>query len=109
MREFSREDERKLCIVFDNPAVGVISEAAYERAVNLAASLAWHFSSQDAEVSFLVAGQERVVEVNEFLARLAVIEPTADAMGNRFALDVLREIKLGQQWRIQHRAHRADA
>ena len=27
VREFSREDERKLCIVFDNPAAGVISGA----------------------------------------------------------------------------------
>ena len=27
VREFSREDERKLCIVFDNPAAGLISEA----------------------------------------------------------------------------------
>ncbi|MGC2258311.1 MAG: DUF58 domain-containing protein [Candidatus Sulfotelmatobacter sp.] len=92
VREFSREDERKLCIVFDNPGVGVISEAAYERAVNLAASLAWHFSSQDAEVSFLVAGQERVVEIDEFLARLAVVEPHD---GQPLRADVLREINLG--------------
>ena len=27
VREFSREDERKLCIVFDNPAAGLISDA----------------------------------------------------------------------------------
>ena len=44
VREFAREDERKLCIVFDNPAREEISESSYERAVNLAASLAWHFS-----------------------------------------------------------------
>ena len=59
VREFSREDERKLCIVFDNPDAGVISEPAYERAVNLTASLAWHFSSQDAEVSFECPGHGR--------------------------------------------------
>jgi len=75
VREFSREDERKLCIVFDNPPAGLISAQAYERAVNLAASLAWHFSEQDAEVSFVVSGQGRGVELHEFLARLAVIEP----------------------------------
>jgi uncharacterized protein (DUF58 family) len=74
VREFSREDERKLCIVFDNPAAGLISAPAYERAVNLAASLAWHFSSQDAEVSFVVSGHGRSTDVHEFLARLAVIE-----------------------------------
>ncbi len=79
VREFSREDERKLCIVFDNPAAGLISSPAYEQAVNLAASLAWHFSSQDAEVSFVVSGHGRGTDVHEFLARLAVIEAQADS------------------------------
>jgi uncharacterized protein (DUF58 family) len=78
VREFSREDERKLCIVFDNPAAGVISEPAYERAVNLAASLAWHFSSQDAELSFVVSGHGRGVDLHEFLAQLAVVEPKTE-------------------------------
>jgi uncharacterized protein (DUF58 family) len=78
VREFSREDERKLCIVFDNPAAGLISAQAYEKAVTLAASLAWHFSSQDAEVSFVVSGFGRGTDVHEFLARLAVIEAQGD-------------------------------
>jgi uncharacterized protein (DUF58 family) len=75
VREFSREDERKLCIIFDNPGTGVLSAEAYERAVNLGASLAWHFSSQQAEVSFMVPGLGRGTELHEFLARMAVIEP----------------------------------
>src|SRR5205807_7086054 len=89
VREFSREDERKLCIVFDNPEAGMISEQAYERAVNLAASLAWNFSAQDAEVSYQVAGQGSSNEVHEFLARLAGIEPLAvDALpGTRAPVD----------------------
>lgn len=110
VREFSREDERKLCIVFDNPAAGLISGPAYERAVNLAASLAWHFSSQDAEVSFALSGHGRGTDVHEFLARLAVIEAQPDSKmpdrpqtGNLrdvlredvFKKDVLREIDLG--------------
>jgi uncharacterized protein (DUF58 family) len=110
VREFSREDERKLCIVFDNPAAGVISSPEYEGAVNLAASLAWHFSSQDAEVCFVVSGHGRSTDVHEFLARLAVIEAHADSKmpdpprtGNlrdvlredAFEKDVLREINLG--------------
>jgi uncharacterized protein (DUF58 family) len=103
VREFSREDERKLCIIFDNPAAGAISGAAYERAVNLAASLAWHFSSQDAEVSFVVAGHGRGTDVHEFLARLAVIQAHPDAEApqpqngssrNVSQEDVLREINL---------------
>jgi len=96
VREFSREDERKLCIVFDNPPAGRISEPAYERGVDLAASLAWHFSSQDAEVSFLVSGYPRSSDLHEFLARLAVIEPQPE-MWNTAPLggDALREMNLG--------------
>ncbi len=75
VREFSREDERKLRIVFDNPIAGLISEAAYEHAVSVAASFAWHFSLQDARLSFVVSGQEPVSDLHEFLARLAVVEP----------------------------------
>jgi uncharacterized protein (DUF58 family) len=105
VREFSREDERKLSIVFDNPPAGLISEKEYERGVNLAASLAWHFSSQDAEVSFVVAGQGRSEDLHEFLARLAVVEPHGGRMGSghragksasgRLEEDPLREISLG--------------
>ena len=99
VREFSREDERKLCIIFDNPAAGMISGQAYERAVNLAASLAWHFSSQDAEVSFAVTGTGRSADLHNFLAWLAVIEPrqdshTADARGTA-PQALLREIDHG--------------
>jgi len=104
VREFSREDERKLCIVFDNPEAGLISEQAYERGVNLAASLAWHFSAQDAELSFVVPGHARGDDLHEFLARLAVIEPEKyphTAPDSRTGLprsareDVLREMGLG--------------
>jgi len=105
VREFSREDERKLCIVFDNPAAGLISGPAYEQAVSLAASLAWHFSSQDAEVSFVVPGRGRLTDLHEFLAQLAVIDPqkyppaAADPQAaSRLDLqraDVLGQIDLG--------------
>jgi uncharacterized protein (DUF58 family) len=94
VREFSREDERKLCIVFDNPAAGVVSERAYERAVNLAASLAWHFSEQDAEVSFVVPGHGRGTDLHEFLARLAVIEPRGNPQAGEELRDgMLREVR----------------
>jgi uncharacterized protein (DUF58 family) len=75
VREFAREDERKLCLVFDNPEPGQISELAYEKAIDLAASLAWHFAEQDTEVSFLATGHSRTRELHEFLAWLAVMEP----------------------------------
>jgi uncharacterized protein (DUF58 family) len=75
VREFAREDERKLCIAFDNPEPGLISERAYENAVDVAASLAWHFSTQEAELSFIVPGRPRTRDLHEFLAWLAIIEP----------------------------------
>jgi uncharacterized protein (DUF58 family) len=81
VREFSREDERKLRIVFDNPEAGALSEQAYERAVELAASLAWHFTEENAEVSFFVPGQGWSRDVHEFLAWLAVVEPRSDGAG----------------------------
>ena len=77
VREFAREDERKLCVVFDNPEPGIVSESAYERAVELTASLAWHFSTQDAEVSFVLPGRPRTRDLHEFLGWLAVIGPEA--------------------------------
>jgi uncharacterized protein (DUF58 family) len=75
VREFAREDERKLCIALDNPEPGLISERAYEKAVDLTASLAWHFSTQEAELSFVIPGRPRSRDLHEFLAWLAVIEP----------------------------------
>lgn len=75
VREFSREDERKLRIVFDNPAPGVLETAVYERAVRLAASLAWHFHHEDVEVSFVAPGLEPTADVFDFLRYLALVEP----------------------------------
>jgi uncharacterized protein (DUF58 family) len=96
VREFSREDERRVCIVFDNPAAGSISEDAYERAVNLAASLAWHFSEQNAEVSFVIPGHGRGLDLYAFLARLAVIEarknPATESQAEMLHADTLRDL-----------------
>jgi uncharacterized protein (DUF58 family) len=96
VREFAREDERKLCIVFDNPQPGLISERAYEKAVDLTASLAWHFSEQDAEVSFAAPGHPRTRDLHEFLAQLAVIEPRIDAAEKGTSpVDPLHEMNIG--------------
>jgi uncharacterized protein (DUF58 family) len=101
VREFAREDERKLCIAFDNPRAGVISEAAYEKAVDLAASLAWHFSTQDAEVSFLISGRPRTRDLHEFLGWLALVEAVrATVQGTKpqtaeFVDDSLEELGRG--------------
>ena len=75
VREFSREDERKLRIVFDNPAPGVLEPAIYEKAVRLTASLAWHFYHEDVEVSFVAPGLEPTADIFDFLHYLALVEP----------------------------------
>ena len=75
VREFSREDERKLRVVFDNPAPGVLPPPVYERAVCLAASLGWHFHHEDVEVSFVAPGLEPTEDVFAFLRYLSLVEP----------------------------------
>ncbi len=77
VREFTREDERKLRIVFDNPAPGAVSADSYEQAVALAASLGWHFAGEDAELSFTAPGYSGSSDVYEFLRYLALVEPQA--------------------------------
>lgn len=78
VREFSREDERKLRLVFDNPAPGVLATDAYERAVVLAASLAWHFTNEDADVNFVTQGYRGDPDVYLFLSHLALMQPKTD-------------------------------
>ena len=51
VREFAREDERKLCIVFDNPEAGLISEESYEKAVDLAARVGDGFCTVEPDTS----------------------------------------------------------
>jgi uncharacterized protein (DUF58 family) len=75
VREFSREDERKLRIVFDNPDTGKVSQENYEKAVALAASLAWHFTQENAQVSFLAPSYNGSPDVYQFLRYLALLEP----------------------------------
>src|SRR5207248_1143650 len=76
-----------------------ISERAYERAIDLTASLAWHFSTQEAEVSYVAPGRPRTRDLHEFLAWLAVIEPGARGSGANSGKiasgDSLREMGLG--------------
>jgi uncharacterized protein (DUF58 family) len=80
VREFTREDERKLKIIFDNPGPGDVSEAEYESAVSLAASLAWRLADDTSEISFAAPGYSGPGEALSFLKYLAVIEPQAQAL-----------------------------
>ncbi|MBI2683685.1 MAG: DUF58 domain-containing protein [Acidobacteriales bacterium] len=75
VREFTREDERKLRIVFDNPAPGVLTDAEYEAAVELAASLAWHFADSQTQLAFVARGYSGSQNVIDFLRFLALVQP----------------------------------
>lgn len=75
MREFTREDERKVRVVFDNAAPGAVSATAYEKAIALAASLAWHFARSETQLS-LRAPNYSGADVYGFLSDLATLEPT---------------------------------
>ena len=77
VREFSREDERKVRLIFDNPGAGVVSEQAYENAVTMAASLGWHFAEGDTEACFVAQGLRTGGDIREFLTYLATVEPLA--------------------------------
>jgi uncharacterized protein (DUF58 family) len=75
VREFSREDERKLRVVFDNPGPGTVSEQAYENAVTAAASLGWHFAEVNAELSFVAQDYRGGAGIYDFLSYLATVGP----------------------------------
>jgi uncharacterized protein (DUF58 family) len=77
VREFTREDERKLKVVFDNPAEGEVRDEDYESAVRLAASLAWHFADGATDISFAGPGYSGPQEALSFLKYLAVVQPLA--------------------------------
>jgi uncharacterized protein (DUF58 family) len=78
VREFTREDERKLRIVFDNPRPGALTTEEYEAAVELAASLAWHFAGANTQLSFAASGYGGSNDVMEFLRFLATVQPTEE-------------------------------
>jgi uncharacterized protein (DUF58 family) len=75
VREFAREDERRLRIVFDNPAPGVVAEADYEHAVSKAASLAWYFAGEKVELAFAATGYSDGPDLHSFLRYLAAVQP----------------------------------
>jgi uncharacterized protein (DUF58 family) len=77
VREFSREDERKVRLVFDNPGPGTVSEQAYENAVTAAASLGWHFAEGNAELSYVAQGYTAGPDIYDFLGYLATVNPQA--------------------------------
>ncbi|HKQ86643.1 MAG TPA: DUF58 domain-containing protein, partial [Candidatus Acidoferrales bacterium] len=111
VREFAREDERRLMIVLD-PFVGPANSGTnvtriamddamdrhlrFERAVSLAACIAWHFNEihsvmqfrTDSFVTPMAPADEIIYDA---LRTLAVIEPNDRAHGGTFIDDLAAE------------------
>jgi uncharacterized protein (DUF58 family) len=75
VREFTREDERRLRLVFDNPEPGRVSTPAFERAVSMAASLACHFNSENIDLSYAGSCYDGGLQLTDFLRYLATVTP----------------------------------
>ncbi len=75
VREFAREDDRRLRLVFDNPAPGAISAAEYERMISLAASVTWRLSEENVFLTFTSQEYESIGDVYGFLQYLAAAGP----------------------------------
>lgn len=75
VREFTREDERRLRLVFDNPAPVSISQAQYEHAVSMMASLAVHFNGENIDLSFAGSCYDGGLHLPDFLRYLATVQP----------------------------------
>jgi uncharacterized protein (DUF58 family) len=89
VREFTREDERKLRLVFDNPSANAVSASDYERGVTTAASLAWHFAGENTELTFAAPGYEGTSDIYDFLRYLALVAPRPAEDSDKSILDEL--------------------
>ncbi|HUI41951.1 MAG TPA: DUF58 domain-containing protein [Terriglobia bacterium] len=92
VREFTREDERRVILVFDaRLGRGDAPERArFEKGVELGACLAWHFYEIGAEMQFVTQGYEtRLRRAGEVifatLERLALVEPWQAPEGDLLA------------------------
>jgi len=82
VREYTREEERRVTLVFDArlPETSPAVLARFEKAVALAASLAWHFCEVGLPMRFVTQGFESGVEpvraaIYPILESLALVEP----------------------------------
>jgi uncharacterized protein (DUF58 family) len=86
VREFTREDERRLVLVFDThlPQSNAKLLEKFEKAVTFCACLAWHFYEIDAQMQFLSNGFETPLApsaeiIYPVLENLALAEPSIGA------------------------------
>jgi len=86
VREFTREDERRVILVLDPhlASAEAAEHARFEKAVDLCACLAWHFYEVGAEMQFVTQGFETRMGpssavIYPALERLALVQPGNDA------------------------------
>lgn len=77
VREFTRDDDRRVRIIFDNPAVGLLDAADYEQMVKAAASLAWELFRRHVPLQF-IAAEHHSSDVMAFLEYLALVSPALE-------------------------------
>lgn len=87
VKEYAREDERRVMLVFDPYLAGEKMNPAaadqFERAVNLCAGLAWHFYEINSVLEFRSAGfgtrrevaREIIYDILRYLAGVAPLKP----------------------------------
>jgi uncharacterized protein (DUF58 family) len=101
VREFTKDDDRHLCIVFDNPLLGSLVPAEYERMVSDCGSAAWHFNQQGVSLEFFAPDFEGS-SLLDFLQYLAVVQPT-EASGHHVAelpYDAPSIVFTASDWRV---------
>jgi uncharacterized protein (DUF58 family) len=86
VREFSREDDRRVLLVFDPSLPDDLPDAEnkFERAIALCASIAWHFYETNAMLRFRTAGAETPLAlageiISDILRLLALSQPLRNA------------------------------
>jgi len=103
VREFTREDERRVLLVLDPftppKATAPASDQAFERGVSLCASLAWHFYETDAVLGFRTEGYETPVApagevIYDILRHLAVAAPRPAEPGRSFLSEMADSTRL---------------
>jgi len=109
VREFAREDERRVMLVLDpfigpsRAELGRLAEAEhterFERAVSLAASIAWHFHEINSVIQFrtdhFVTPMAPAGEIiYDALRELARIEPNTSAVGGDFLDDMASQSEI---------------
>jgi uncharacterized protein (DUF58 family) len=109
VKEFAREDERRVLLAFDpfvalRDGAEMESNAAkdaetFERAVSFCACLAWHFRELESVIGFRTAGGEVSLapaadNIYDILQQLAAIQPQEPGQGHNFLNDLAHETQV---------------